>query len=104
MTAEHDPASGRPIYIHELDDWPSFRWEHEAIIQPLIHASHAQAAVAGSSSALGATAAYEATVRNLTESAVASSRIEGEYPDPIAVEASIRTQTGGDAAVPASPS
>ena len=90
MTAEHGRDRGRPIYIHELDDWPDFRWSHEAIVQPLTRASHAQEAVVGNSSALGATAAHEATVRNLTDSALASSRIEGEYPDPNAVAASIR--------------
>ena len=86
MTAEH----GRPIYIHQLDEWPSFQWDHEAIIQPLIRAHHTQEAVVSSSSTLGGAAANEATVRNLTASAVASSRIEGEYTDPNAVEASIR--------------
>ena len=30
-------------------------------------------------------AANEAAVRNLTESAVASSRIEGEHPDPLSI-------------------
>ena len=89
MTAEHGRGNSRPIYIHELDDWPRFRWDHEAIVQPLTRASHIQEAVAGSLSALGA-AADEAIVRNLMNSAVASSRIEGECPDPNAVEASIR--------------
>ena len=90
MTAEHGPAGGRPIHIHELDDWPSFRWDDETIIRPPTRASHTQAAVAASSPTLGGAAANETTVRNLKDSAVSSSRIEGEYPDPNAVEASIR--------------
>ena len=39
MTAEkapgdlsrRNPRLGRPTYIHELDDWPNFRWDPEAI-------------------------------------------------------------------------
>ena len=35
----------------------------------------------------------EMTIRNLTESALASSHIEGDYPDPVAVRATIELLT-----------
>ena len=83
------PGRTRPIYIHELDDWPNFRWDPEAITDSLVRANRRQVEVVGDVFALGALAANEATVRNLTDSAVASSRIEGENPDPTAIRDSI---------------
>ena len=104
MTAEHHPGEGqslsprprRPTYIHELDDWPNFRWDHEAITQPLVRASRKQAAVVGNVYARGLLAATESTVRNLTASAVASSRIEGEDPDPVGIRESIRRRIAAE--------
>ena len=70
----------RPTYMHELDDWPDFRWDPEAIGDNLQRAN----ALARQERAL-----IELTVMNITDSAVASSQIEGEYPDPAAVRAAI---------------
>ena len=81
---------GRPTYIHELDDWPNFRWDPEAITKPLVRASRRQTEVMGNAFAQGGLVATETSVRNLTDSAVASSRIEGENPDPNSIGASIR--------------
>ena len=88
-TTYRSPGRIRPSYIHELDDWPNFRWDPEAITDSLVRANRRQVEVVGNVFALGALAANEATVRNLTDSAVASSRIEGENPDPAAIRASI---------------
>jgi Fic family protein len=88
-TTYRSPGRTRPSYIHELDDWPNFRWDPEAITSSLIRANRRQVEVVGNVFALGALAANEATVRNLTDSAVASSRIEGENPDPAAIRDSI---------------
>ena len=79
----------RPIYIHELNDWPDFRWDEEAVAQPLERASRRQRDIVADASNMGTAEATEATVRNLKNSAVASSRIEDEYPLN-AVEAAIR--------------
>ena len=88
-TTYRSPGRTRPSYIHELDDWPNFRWDPEAITSSLIRANRRQVEVVGNVFTLGAPAANEATVRNLTDSAVASSRIEGENPDPAAIRDSI---------------
>ena len=73
---------GRPTYIHELEDWPDFHWDEEAVKQPLERVSRRQHEIVSNASNLERAAAAETTVRNLTDSAVASSRIEDEYPDP----------------------
>ena len=94
LTARHyhraGPQSGRRTYIHELADWPSFRWDEEAIAPLLEHAHRRQVEVVANATALKMRDAFEATVRNLTDSAIATSRIEGEHPDPKAVETTIR--------------
>ena len=86
----------RPSYIHELDDWPNFGWDPEAITDSLVRANRRQVEVVGNVFVLGALAANEATVRNLTDSAVASSRIEGENPDPAAIRDSIARRIVAD--------
>ena len=94
--SHRNPRPGRPTYIHELHDWPNFRWDSEAITQPLVRASRRQAEVVGNVFAQGALAATEASVRNLTDSAVATSRIEGENPDPNSIGASIRRRIAAE--------
>lgn len=80
----------RPTYIHELDDWPDFRWSEEVIEQPLGRVSQLLSHILADAANMGRAAATQTTVRNLTKSAVASSRIEEEYPNPRAVRAAIR--------------
>lgn len=87
----------RPTYIHELDDWPHFRWNEEVIERPLELVSRLQEQIVADASNMGRVKATQTTVRNLTDSAVASSRIEEEYPNRSAVRAAIRRRI---AAVP----
>ena len=84
----------RPIYIHELDDWPGFRWNEELIERPLELVSNLQRQIVADASNMGRAKGTQTTVRNLTNSAVASSRIEDEYPAPSAVRAAIRRRIG----------
>ena len=79
-TTRRSTHSGQSTYIHELDDWPKCRWDPEAVTGKLERAS---------ALVRGMLLATELTVRNLTYSAVASSRIEGENPDPVAIRESI---------------
>ena len=79
--------TGRPSCIHELDDWPNFRWDAESVAPSLTRANSMQAEVVA-----------EVNLRNLTDSAVASSRIEGENPNPTAIRDFIaRSVVGGNA-------
>lgn len=80
----------RPIYIHELDDWPDFRWSEEVIKRPLVLVSQLQKQIVADASNMGRDGATRTTVKNLTNSAVASSRIEEEYPNRSAVRTAIR--------------
>ena len=97
MTAEHDPANStlrsrgnaRPTYIRELGDWPRFRWHDAAIARSLTKASRRLDELIERATALELTAADEATIQNLTQSAVASSNIESEFPNPHAVRRAI---------------
>ena len=81
--------------MHELDDWPNFRWEEEAIAPLLEHARRQQVDIVAYVAALSTEDAAETTVRHLTNSAVATSQIEDEYPDRNAVEAAIRRRIVG---------
>ena len=81
--------------MHELDDWPNFRWDDEVIAPLLEHARRQQVDILAYVAALTTQDAAETTDRHLTDSAVASSQIEDEYPDRDAVEAAIRRRIVG---------
>ena len=97
MTAEQDPSKPtrynaravRPTYIHELADWPNFRWHQEDVTMPLGRATSRLTELVALILAQGDQAANELTVQNLADSAVASSRIEAEFPHPNAVRQAI---------------
>ena len=85
----------RPTYIHELDDWPAFLWNEETVADPLVQAKTRLAELVGSANILGEKAASELTVHHLTDSAVASSNIENEFPDPNVVRRAITRYVSG---------
>ena len=97
MTAAQDPSKPtrrdaravRPTYIHELEGWPNFQWQQEDVTMPLARTSSRLTELVDLILAQGDQAANEATIQNLTDSAVASSRIEAEFPDPNAVRQAI---------------
>lgn len=103
MTAEHDPGystlrsggNARPAYIHELGDWPRFRWHDAAIAKSLTNASRRLEKLIDRADGLEPAAADEITVQNLTQSAVASSNIESEFPNPHAVRRAIASYIAG---------
>ena len=74
---------------------PDCRWDAEAVADPLAWAGLRQDQIVGKVFAAGLLAGTEATVRNLTGSAVVSSRIEGEHPNPGKIGASIRRRIAG---------
>jgi Fic family protein len=85
-----------PIYIHELPDWPSFRWSHESLAVPLAAVRHRQGRLIGRMEALGFPLRSEAVLQTLTEDVVASSAIEGESLDEAQVRSSIARRLGID--------
>ena len=85
-----------PRYIHELPDWPQFRWDHEAIAEPLAAARHQQGRLIGRMEALGFALRGEAMLQTLTEDVLKSSEIEGEILDRDQVRSSIACRLGMD--------
>ena len=85
----------RPTYIHELDDCPAFRWNEETVTNPLVQAKKRLAELVGSANILSEKAASELTVHHLTDSAVANSNIDNEFPDPNAVRRAIIRYVSG---------
>ncbi len=85
-----------PTYIHELPDWPNFRWDHKAIAGPLAAVRHHQGRLIGRMEGLGFQFRAEAVLQSLTEEVLKSSEIEGERLDREQVRSSIARRLGMD--------
>lgn len=85
-------------YIHQLPDWPRFRWNHEKLAAPLAAARHRQGRLLGRMEALGFQLQQEAVLRTLTLDVLKSSEIEGEVLNPEQVRSSVARRLGMDLA------
>jgi len=85
-----------PIYIHELSDWPEFRWDQNRLAERLAAVRHRQGRLIGRMEALGFALRSEATLENLTQEVLKSSEIEGEILDREQVRSSIARRLGID--------
>jgi len=85
-----------PTYIHELKDWPSFRWSHEQVADHLAAVSRHQGRLIGRMEGLGFQLRAEAVLESLTEEVIKSSEIEGEVLDKDQVRSSIARRLGLD--------
>ena len=83
-------------YIHELPDWPRFRWEDARLATPLASARHLQGRLVGQMEALGFKVREEAVLLTLTEDVLKSSEIEGEMLDADQVRSSVARRLGID--------
>jgi len=83
-------------YIHELKDWPGFRWSHEKIAGQLAAVSRHQGRLIGRMEGLGFQLRAEAVLASLTEEVLKSSEIEGEVLDRDQVRSSIARRLGMD--------
>lgn len=86
-----------PAFIHDLPDWPHFRWKDEILAGKLAAVRHHQGRLLGRMESLGFKLREEATLRTLTEEAVKSSEIEGEILDKDQVRSSIARRMGIEA-------
>jgi len=84
------------MYIHELEDWPKFRWGADRLSEPLASARHRQGRLIGRMEALGFDLRREAVLRTLTSDVVKSSEIEGEKLEAEQVRSSIARRLGMD--------
>jgi Fic family protein len=83
-------------YIHELTDWPKFRWDDNRLASTLAAVRHQQGRLIGRMEALGFPLRQEAALEALTEETVKSSEIEGEKLDVAQVRSSIARRLGMD--------
>jgi Fic family protein len=84
------------VYIHELTDWPRFRWNDAELAAPLAATRHLQGRLVGQMEALGFKVKEEAVLRSLTEDVLKSSEIEGETLDADQVRSSVARRLGID--------
>ena len=87
-----------PPYIHELPEWPAFRWDQDHLAGRLAAVRHRQGRLVGRMEALGFPLQQEATLAALTEEAVKSSAIEGEQLEAQQVRSSLARRLGMDVA------
>jgi Fic family protein len=85
-----------PSYIHELPDWPRFRWDPEGLAQQLAGVRHRQGRLIGRMEGVGLKLRTEATLQTLTEEVVKSSEIEGEILNKEQVRSSLARRLGVD--------
>src|SRR5262245_48981312 len=86
----------RRLYIHELEDWPRFRWNRESLVQLLAAVRHRQGRLIGRMEALGFPLRQEAVLQTLTSDVLKSSEIEGEALDVGQVRSSLARRMGID--------
>lgn len=85
-------------YIHQLKDWPHFKWDEEKLLNLLANVRHRQGKLMGVMQGLGFTLQTEATLQTLTLDVLKSSEIEGEILNPGEVRSSIARRLGMDIA------
>src|SRR5712664_3383490 len=84
-------------YIHELPDWPDFRWDQGGLAKHLAAVRLRQGRLIGRMQALGFRQQEEAVLTTLTEDVLKSSEIEGEILDKDQVRSSIARRLGMEA-------
>lgn len=84
------------MYIHQLHDWPRFRWDRDGLAEPVATVRHRQGRLIGHMEALGFNFRQEAVLRILTADVLKSSEIEGETLDAEQVRSSIARRLGMD--------
>ena len=85
-----------PRYIHELEDWPHFKWDYAKLAQKLAAVRNRQGRLSGRMEELGFRLRSEANLEALTEEVTQSSEIEGEVLNREQVRSSIARRLGVD--------
>lgn len=91
------------LYIHQLPDWPDFRWDDRTLSPRLADVRHRQGRLLGRMERLGFSLRSEALLNTLTLDVLKTSEIEGAVLDAAQVRSSIARRLGVDigALVPA---
>lgn len=85
-----------PVYIHQLPDWPHFRWSNEQLAEKLAAVRHRQGRLLGRIEEFGIKLRDEAVLQTLTEEVVKSSEIEGQELNRDQVRSSLARRLGMD--------
>lgn len=83
-------------FIHELKDWPAFRWDQGVLASKLADVRHRQGRLLGRMESLGFDLRNEAMLSTLTQDVLKSSEIEGQFLDANQVRSSIARRLGID--------
>ena len=81
-------------YIHQLSDWPRFKWRNEVLAQPLADVRYQEGLLLGKMRSLGFPLQMQATLNVMTEETIKSSAIEGEILDAESVRSSLARRLG----------
>src|ERR1700741_941803 len=84
------------VYIHELKDWPQFKWDAAKIGQKLATVRNRQGRLTGRMEELGFKLKSEANLEALTEEVTKSSEIEGKFLSRKQVRSSLARRLGVD--------
>ncbi len=84
------------MHIHELEDWPSWRWSTERLASSLAEVRHRQGRLIGRMEALGFALREQAVLETLTADVLKSSEIEGEKLDVEQIRSSVARRLGLD--------
>lgn len=87
---------GDYIYIWQASDWPIWRFDLAALVQPLADVSRAQGLLMGRLADVGMALRDEASLSVLTEDVVKTSEIEGEQLNVESVRSSVARRLGVD--------
>ena len=82
------------MYVWECRGWPKFRWDLNALLEPLASARLKQGRLLGTMIRLGFDLKLEAQLASLTENVIKSSEIEGEALEGAAVRSSVARRLG----------
>jgi Fic family protein len=83
-------------YIHQLAEWPHFKWDREVVDPLLADVRHRQGRLLGRMESLAFNLQKEAELETLALEVIKSSEIEGEHLDPDQVRSSIARRLGMD--------
>ncbi len=87
-------SSKHRIYIWQNEDWHNFRWDSDAILEPLSRLSRLHGQLTGRMSMLGFNEKSQASLSAMTEELITSSEIEGVTLNPNSVRSSIARRLG----------
>lgn len=85
-------------YIHQLTDWPDFKWDNGVLLSVLTMVRHKQGRLKGYMEVLGFALKNETLLQTLTLDVLKSTEIEGEILNPDQVRSSIARRLGMDIA------